>query len=162
MNETFYLPPEACDRSNVAHVSLDSRSRCCFGSELDSMQGRTRNMHVKADTQYTSMVGTCPNPRFQNERTSLRTAVVNSCGSAACLRCWPMGDSGVFKVGMLFVVKRRCSWPRTSPVAGAAAWEPKVLRNGEVRPRAANDDCSSRGERRPPRSPILDGKAMFY
>ena len=63
-------------------------------------------------------------------------------------------------MGMLLVVKRRCSCPRTSLALELAAWEPKVLRSGEVSPRPANDDCSSRGERRPLRSPMPVEKAM--
>jgi hypothetical protein len=97
---------------------------------------------------------------FRHQEGLLRTAVVNSCGSAACRRCWPIGDNGVLTVGMLLVVKRRCSCPRTSLALELVAWEPKVLRSGEVRPRPVNDDCSSRGERRPPRSPMPVEKAM--
>ena len=47
--------------------------------------------------------------------------MVNSAGSAACLRCWPIGDKGVLRVGMLLVVKRRCRWARAS-VVGSVVW----------------------------------------
>lgn len=54
-----------------------------------------------------------------------------------------MGDSGVLRVGILFVVNRRCKWPRASVPA-----------------RGANDD-SSRGDLRPARSPMPAEKAIF-
>lgn len=160
------LPLEACDRS-VINVSLDSYSHMLFVP--NSCQGTSSRLRVahcicrpKFMPKYRlDSFRALLQARFKNKRAPLRTAVVNSWGSAACLRCWPMGDNGVLRVGMLFVVKRRCSWPRTSPALWVAAWEPKVLRKGEVRPRAANDDCSSRGERRPPRSPMPVEKTMF-
>jgi hypothetical protein len=84
------------------------------------------------------------------------TAVVNSAGSAACLRCWPIGDNGVFRVGMLFVVKRRCRCPRASLLA-EDIWDPTVRRGLA---REANDD-SSRGDLRAPRSPMPVEKAIL-
>ena len=53
-------------------------------------------------------------PQAMVVRECRHTAVVNSVGSAACLRCWPMGDNGVLRVGMLLVVKRRCRVARPS------------------------------------------------
>lgn len=94
------------------------------------------------------------------ETRQLRTAVVvvKSAGSAACLRCCPIGDRGVLRVGILFVVNRRCSWPRLSLAEEAPIWLP-TARRGLVR--EANDD-SSRGDRRPLRSPIPVEKAIFF
>ena len=57
----------------------------------------------------------------------------------------------------MFVVKRRWRGPRAS--WAAPKWAPNEERSGEVRPRGAND-ASSRGERRPLRSPIPVEKAM--
>lgn len=130
------------------------------------MQDRNQTCHahgargVRESTKYRPTCNYISDTSFRHQKGLLRTAVVNSCGSAACRRCWPIGDKGVLTVGMLLVVKRRCSCPRTSLALELAAWEPKVLRSGEVRPRPANDDCSSRGERRPPRSPMPVEKAM--
>jgi hypothetical protein len=96
----------------------------------------------------------------QHRRRQLRTAVVvpKSVGSAACLRCCPIGDRGVLSVGMLFVVKRRCSWPRASLAEDGPIWLP-TARRGLVR---EAKDGSSRGDRRPLRSPIPAEKAIFY
>jgi len=96
----------------------------------------------------------CPNPPLQAR--VLRTAVVNSVGSAACLRCWPIGESGVLRVGMLLVVNRRCSCPRASLEEGPI-WAP-TARRGLAR--EENDD-SSRGDLRPLRSPMPDEKAIL-
>jgi hypothetical protein len=99
----------------------------------------------------------CRGAGARQGKTWLRTAVVNSAGSAACLRCCPIGDRGVFRVGMLFVVKRRWRGPRAS--WAAPNWAPNEERSGEVRPSEAKDE-SSRGERRPLRSPMPVEKAM--
>jgi hypothetical protein len=89
--------------------------------------------------------------------TALRTAVVNSVGgSAACLRCCPIGDSGVLRVGILLVVNRRCNCPRAS-FEEEAIWAP-TARNGLAT--EANDD-SSRGDMRPLRSPMPEEKAIL-
>jgi len=69
------------------------------------------------------------------------TAVVNSVGSAACLRCCPIGDNGVLNVGMLLVVNRLWSWPLASLESGGSC-EP-TLRRGEV---MGGKDDSSRGD----------------
>jgi hypothetical protein len=58
---------------------------------------------------------------------------------------------------MLFVVKRLWRGPRTS--WQEPMWVPTEERSGEERPREANDE-SSRGERRPLRSPMPVEKAM--
>lgn len=61
---------------------------------------------------------------------------------------------------MLFVVNRRCSWLRASLAAEGPIWLP-TARRGLVRLRGANDD-SSRGDRRPLRSPIPVEKAILF
>jgi hypothetical protein len=58
---------------------------------------------------------------------------------------------------MLFVVKRRWRGPRAS--WAGPNWAPNEERSGEVRPSEAKD-ASSRGERRPLRSPMPVEKAM--
>lgn len=85
------------------------------------------------------------------------TAVVYSGGSAACLRCCPIGDSGVFSVGILFVVKRRWSCPRASLEADGL-WAP-IPRMGPAR--EANEGVSSRGDLSAPRSPMPVEKAIL-
>lgn len=84
------------------------------------------------------------------------TAVVYSAGSAACLRCCPIGDNGVFSVGILLVVKRRWRCPRASLAAGDI-WLP-ALRNGLV---MEEKDESSRGDLSAPRSPMPAEKAIL-
>ena len=72
------------------------------------------------------------------------TAVVNSAGSAASLRCCPIGGNGVCNVGTVLVVNRLWSVARASVEAALCACiSLPTPRRGEV---IEGKDDSSRGD----------------